>query len=139
MRPIVTVPDKRWVGLWPSGAEPVDVRVWDMTGDPPGAPDLVVLPYVGSSAVVHRLAQVPSLRVVQTLTAGYENVLPHVPEGVVLANGAGIHDTPTAELAVGLAIAELRGLGDFARAMPRGQWLAGAPPALAGPPGLLVG
>jgi lactate dehydrogenase-like 2-hydroxyacid dehydrogenase len=102
---VVTVPDERWFGLWPSGAEPVDVRVWDMTGDPPGAPELVVLPYIGASAVVHRLAQVPSLRVVQTLTAGYENVLPHVPEGVLLASGAGIHDTSTAELAVGLAIA----------------------------------
>src|ERR687886_2276148 len=89
--------------------------------------------------VVHRLADVPSLRVVQTLTAGYENVLPHVPDGVVLASGAGIHDTSTAELAVGLAIAALRGLDDFARAMPRGDWLTGTRPALAGPPGLLVG
>src|SRR5918911_830824 len=139
MRPIVTVPDKRWVGLWPSEAESVDVRVWDMTGDPPGAPELVVLPYIGASAVVHRLAQVPSLRVVQTLTAGYENVLPHVPEGVVLASGAGIHDTSTAELAVGLAIAALRGLGDFARAMPRGEWLTGTRPALADRRMLIVG
>ena len=58
---------------------------------------------MGASAVAHRLAEVPSLRVVQTLSAGYEDVLPHVPEGVLLANGAGVHDTSTAELAVGLA------------------------------------
>ena len=138
-RRVVTVPDEMWLGLWPSGAEPVDVRVWDMTSDPPCAPELVVLPYMGASAVLHRLAQVASLRVVQTLSAGYENVLPHVPEGVVLASGAGIHDTSTAELAVGLAIAALRGLGDFARAMPRGEWLAGVRPALADRRVLLVG
>jgi phosphoglycerate dehydrogenase-like enzyme len=138
-RSLVTVPDERWVALWPPGAEPVDVQVWDMTGDPPGAPELVVLPYIGASAVLHRLAQVPSLRVVQTLTAGYENVLPHVPDGVVLASGAGIHDTSTAELAVGLAIAALRGLGDFARAMPSGEWLSGTRPALADRRVLIVG
>jgi phosphoglycerate dehydrogenase-like enzyme len=138
-RRVVTVPDERWLGLWPSGGEPVDARVWDMTGDPPGAPELVVLPYIGASAVLHRLAQVPSLQVVQTLTAGFENVLPHVPEGVLLASGAGIHDTSTAELAVGLAIAALRGLGDFARAMPQGEWLAGTRPALADRRVLIVG
>jgi len=138
-RRVVTLPDEQWLGLWPSGAEPVDVRLWDMTGDPPGAPELVVLPYIGASTVAHRLAQVPSLRVAQTLSAGYETVLPHVPEGVLLANGAGIHDTSTAELAVGLAIAALRGLGDFARAMPRGEWLAATRPALADRRVLLVG
>jgi phosphoglycerate dehydrogenase-like enzyme len=138
-RPLVTVPDERWLGLWPSGAEPVEVRIWDMTADAPGAPEFVVLPYIGASQVVHRLAGVPSLRVVQTLTAGYENVLPHVPDGVVLASGAGIHDTSTAELAVGLAIAALRGLGDFARAMPSGQWLSGTRPALADCRVLIVG
>jgi phosphoglycerate dehydrogenase-like enzyme len=138
-RPVITVPDERWLGLWPSGAEPVDVRLWDMTGAAPGAPELVVLPYIGASRVLHRLAEVPSLRVVQTLTAGYENVLPHVPDGVVLASGAGIHDTSTAELAVGLAIAALRGLGDFARAMPSGEWLSGTRPALADRRVLIVG
>ena len=138
-RPQVTVPDEQWLDLWPREAEPVDVRVWDMKGDAPGAPELVVLPYMGASAVAHRLAEVPSLRVVQTLSAGYEDVLPHVPEGVLLANGAGIHDTSTAELAVGLAIAALRGLGDFARAMPRGEWLPATRPALADRRVLLVG
>ncbi len=135
----MTVPDDRWLGLWPSGAEPVDVRLWDLTGDPPGEPTFVVLPYTDASSVVHRLGDVPSLRVVQTLTAGYENVLPHVPEGVVLANGSGVHDTSTAELAVGLAIATLRGFADFAQAMPAGRWLAGTRPALADRRVLLVG
>ena len=133
------MPDERWLGLWPAGEEPVDARVWDMTGDAPGAPSFVVLPYMHAGKVVHRLGGVPSLRVVQTLTAGYENVLPHVPDGVILASGAGIHDASTAELAVGLAIAALRGLGDFARAMPSGQWLSGTRPALADRRVLLIG
>jgi phosphoglycerate dehydrogenase-like enzyme len=137
--PCVTVPDERWLGLWPPGEEPVDVRVWDMTGPAPVDPMVVVLPYIGASALLGRLAELPSLRVVQTLTAGYENVLPHVPDGVMFATAAGVHDSSTAELAVGLAIAALRGFPDFVRAAERGVWTSGTRPALADRRVLLVG
>ncbi len=137
--PIVTVPDERWAGLWPSGEEPVDVRVWDMTGPTSLEPGFVVLPYIGASGVLGRLAELPSLRVVQTLTAGYENVLPHLPDGVALATAAGVHDASTAELAVGLTIAALRGFPDFVRAAERGVWVSGTRPALADRRVLIVG
>ncbi len=133
VRPVVSVPDERWLGLWPRGEEPVDVLVWDMTGDAPGAPALVVLPYIGAAGVAHRLAEVPGLRVAQTLSAGYEHVLAHVPDGVTLATAAGVHDASTAELAVGLAIAALRGFPDFVRAASRGAWENG-PEDVAGRP-----
>src|SRR5918911_5211300 len=110
-----------------------------MTSSAPVDPVLVVLPYVGASAVLGGLAELPSLRVVQTLTAGYENVLPHVPDGVTLATAAGVHDTSTAELAVGLAVAALRGFPDFVRAAERGVWASGTRPALADRRVLLVG
>jgi phosphoglycerate dehydrogenase-like enzyme len=137
-RPLVTVPDDRWLGLWPDGEAPVDVALWDMTGPVPGEPTLVVLPYM-DRADFGRLAQVGSLRVVQTLSAGYDNVLPQLPDGVTLCNARGVHDASTAELAVGLAIAGLRGLGDFARAATDGRWLAGTRPSLADRRVLLVG
>src|SRR5919205_502085 len=98
--PVVTVPDERWLGLWPAGEEPVDVRPWDMTGPAPGDPVLVVLPYIGAS---------------------------------------GVHDTSTAELAVGLAVATLRGFPDFVRAAERGVWASSTRPALADRRVLLVG
>jgi phosphoglycerate dehydrogenase-like enzyme len=137
--PCVTVPDERWLGLWPAGEEPVDLRLWDMSGPAPVRPELVVLPYIGVSAVLGRLAELPSLRVVQTLTAGYENVLPHIPSGVVLATAAGVHDSSTAELAVGLAVAALRGFPDFVRAAQGGAWVSGTRPALADRRVLLIG
>ena len=34
-----------------------------------------------------------SLRIVQTLTAGVEHIRSHVPDGVLLCNGRGIHET----------------------------------------------
>ena len=61
------------------------------------------------------LAALPNLRLVQTLTAGYESMLPLLPDGVALANAVGVHDTSTSELAVGLAAAVLRGFPDFVR------------------------
>lgn len=62
------------------------------------------------------------LKVVQTMTAGVEHVRRYVPEGVLLCNGRGIHNASTAELAVGLVIASLRGIPDFVRAQDRGEW-----------------
>lgn len=156
-KPFVTVPADRWLHLWPAADEPVDVGVWDLTGPPPPAsssapgpspssgpssapaPQLVVLPYLGGTAGLDRLAAVPGLRVVQTLTAGYENVLPYLPDGVALCTAAGVHDASTAELAVGLTIAALRGLGEFARAATSGAWLYGPRRSLADRSVLLVG
>jgi len=68
------------------------------------------------------MEQMPRLRVVQTVTAGVEHVRPYLPEGVILCSGRGIHDASTAELAVGMMIAALRGLPDFVRAQDRADW-----------------
>jgi phosphoglycerate dehydrogenase-like enzyme len=62
------------------------------------------------------------LRVVQTLTAGYEEFLPHVPAGVSLCNAAGVHDASTAELAIALVLASGRGLDAYARDQRGGSW-----------------
>ena len=137
--PVVTVPDERWLGLWPDGEGPVDVTVWGMTAQPPAGLEFVVLPYLDPTPAFGWLHTLPSVRVVQTLTAGYESVLPHLPAGAVLCNAAGVHDASTAELAVGLAIASLRGLGDYARAQPAGQWRGGTRPSLADSSVLLIG
>ena len=66
------------------------------------------------------MSQMPKLRVVQTLTAGVDNVWPYLPDGVTLCNARGVHDASTAELVVGLTIAALRRIPDFARAQAAG-------------------
>jgi lactate dehydrogenase-like 2-hydroxyacid dehydrogenase len=100
----------------------VRLQLWDVC-ELPEQPDeigMVVVPYQSESRL-ELLAELPNLRLVQTLSAGYENVLPHLPDGVALANAVGVHDASTSELAVGLAIAALRGLPDFVRAQDRGS------------------
>lgn len=90
-----------------------------------------VPPYMGPRATLENIESLPGLQVVQLLTAGYESALPFLPPGVVLCNAAGVHDASTAELTVGLILASLRGIDDFARAMPQGQWLYSRRQALA--------
>jgi phosphoglycerate dehydrogenase-like enzyme len=85
------------------------------------------------------MAHMPNLQVVQLLTAGYDAALSHLPGGVTLCNAGGVHDASTAELAVGLILASLRGLDAFARAMPAGGWLYSRREALADKRVLIVG
>jgi phosphoglycerate dehydrogenase-like enzyme len=81
----------------------------------------------------------PALKVVQTLTAGVEHVTPYLPDGVTLCNARGVHDASTAELAVGLILASLRGIPDFVRAQDSGEWVAGRREALADKRVLILG
>lgn len=81
------------------------------------------VPPYGFGDVDPRLfSRMPALEVVQTLSAGIEHVEPHLPAGVTLCNGRGIHETSTAELALTLTLAALRGIPDFVRAQERGEW-----------------
>ncbi len=121
---VVTLPEQNLVDAIATPPDGVRLRVWDLTAplDDPGDVTVVVPPYMGVGDWGPLLAQLPQLRLVQTLTAGYETLLPLVPDGVALANAVGVHDTSTAELAVGLAIAALRGFPDFVRAADDGRW-----------------
>ena len=85
------------------------------------------------------VASMPSLRVLQTLTAGYDDVLPSVPPGVLLCNAPGVHDASTAELAVTLTLAALSGVPAFVRAADAHTWVSTRRRALADRRVLLVG
>jgi phosphoglycerate dehydrogenase-like enzyme len=101
--------------------------------------EFYVLPYMKGAEVLQRSAEMTKLAVVQTLTAGVENFLPHVPDGVTLCNAAGVHDASTAELAVALTLASGRRLDRFARQQSEGQWRPELGRALADQRVLIVG
>ncbi len=107
----------------PDGVEAVEVVLWDMR-QPLGREDevsVVVLPQFGGYDP-SRLADLPRLRLVQTLSAGFEHVRPHLPDGVALANAVGVHDASTSELAVALMLASLRGIPDYVTAQAAHEW-----------------
>ncbi|OYN91288.1 2-hydroxyacid dehydrogenase [Parenemella sanctibonifatiensis] len=77
--------------------------------------EFYVLPYNVTGAGMELVAQMPKLRFLQGLSAGYENLIDRVPDQVALCNAAGVHDTSTAELAVTLALAQGRHIDRYAR------------------------
>ena len=104
--------------------EGVRLALWGLKGEPPEPEvDVVVVPNTHLAPEAFRaLGRLPRLRVVQLTSAGYEHALPHVPPGLALCNGRGVHDVGTAELALALTLAAQRGIGEAVRAMPDGRW-----------------
>jgi len=85
--------------------------------------EFLVAPYMAPPLpLLERIGEMTSLRAIQLQSAGYDNYLPFLRPGTVLSNAAGVHDTATAELAVALALVNLRRLDRFARNMPSGTW-----------------
>jgi phosphoglycerate dehydrogenase-like enzyme len=84
--------------------------------------ELYVPAYEFTSEVVDVMADMPRLRIVQTLTAGVDNIRSAVPAGVTLCNAAGVHDAATSELAVGLMISAERRLAELAVLQRERRW-----------------
>lgn len=121
----VTVPEPEVLQGLLRGGMPEGVRLalWDLKGEPDAEVDVVVVPNTHlPPEVFHRLGRLPRLRLVQLTSAGYEHALPHVPPGLMVCNGRGVHDAGTAELALALTLAAQRGIGEAVRAMPDGRW-----------------
>lgn len=140
--PLVWLPfDPELLDPPPSGLR-YEVVVPSDADDVPASIDEVevyVPPYRFSELDSALIPRMSSLRLVQTMTAGVEHVRPHVPEGVLLCNGRGIHDTSTAELAMTLTLASLRGVPGFVRAQLAGVWAHGTRLSLADSTVLIVG
>lgn len=139
-RPLVWLPfEAELLGDPPEGLryEVVDPR--ESVPDSVSEVAFYVPPYAMGPDVGAALPAMTSLEVVQTLSAGVDNVRALVPDGVTLCNGRGIHDTSTAELALALVLASLRGIPEFVRAHDRRAWSPQWRPALADRQVLLVG
>ncbi|MDF3302466.1 2-hydroxyacid dehydrogenase [Streptomyces tropicalis] len=109
----------------------------------PAACAFYVVPYMKPARIGLRpLPRMSAVRVVQTLSAGIDHVEPgldRMPPGTVLCNARGVHEASTAELALTLVLASLRGVPGFVRAQDRGEWRGGFHPALADRTVLIVG
>jgi phosphoglycerate dehydrogenase-like enzyme len=137
-----------WVPLEPVAAALADlpdttvqVVVPDGTALPASAADVefYVPPFFPKPEAVEAMAQMPRLQVVQTLTAGFDLVRPHVPAGAVLCNARGVHDASTAELLVAMILASVRHLPFFAAEQAAGRWSFRFTGCLAGKTVLIVG
>lgn len=122
---VASVPDEQWASAV-GPVRGVQLMAWDVDSRPAGLSDVqfVVPPYLEGVDRLVNLAHAPRLEVVQLLSAGFDDVLAHLPAGVRLCNAAGVHDASTAELVVALTLASLRGVPEFVVAQREGRWLA---------------
>jgi len=133
----VAVPDQGLVAqLTGTGA---DFTVWTIGRPPPPAPfDLLVLPYMIAAAELRGLPA-GIAPVVQSQTLGYDGVAGNLPPGFVYCNAPDVHEASTAELAVGMIIADRRGLPGFGAVQREHRWAHARRPGLAGSRVLLLG
>ncbi|MDQ7876791.1 2-hydroxyacid dehydrogenase [Microbacterium sp. QXD-8] len=119
---VVSVPTEELaadLGALPDGVELV---VWPMDAAAPRDRfDIVVPPYMSMARVLERLEGI-EVGLVQGQSIGYDGVADILPSGLVFANAASVHETSTAELAVGLAITAQRHLDAFAVDTSAGRW-----------------
>ena len=134
----VALPDQKLLDAL-QGSAGVELLRWDLTGPAPeGRIDLLVPPYMGKPGALAALEGM-DVGLVQSQSIGYDGVADVLPEGCVFANAAGVHETSTAELALGMMIASQRGMADFARNQATGTWDNSQRPSLADRRVLLVG
>jgi phosphoglycerate dehydrogenase-like enzyme len=140
--PRVWVPYAEFVADIESVGHDVHADVFTGGDSPPESIDEVefyVAPYSFTPYPLELTAKMGSLRVVQLLTAGFENALPFVRQDVTLCNARGVHDASTAELAVALMLASLRGIPEFVLAQQHHEWLHVDRPSLADKTVLILG
>ena len=142
--PRILVP---WELSSPKAMSP-DVRVYPGVAAPPPseleAVEMYVLPYEldansGRSPAIELIGKLPSLRVLQTLTAGYDHLRELIPATVTLCNGRGLHDASAAEHALGLILAAQRQIPRWVHDQARGRWETEYTRSLAGSTVLIIG
>jgi phosphoglycerate dehydrogenase-like enzyme len=133
---VVCLPDaagREHIGELPAN---VDVRL--VPPEPAPFPDLadvdLVVPLMRARRPLLELLAGPPgrLRVIQTLSAGVDWLIGHVPEGVTVCNARGVYDAPLAEWVVGAILAMQRGLVQARDQQARREWNEFEPPELLG-------
>ncbi len=101
-----------------------DVVVWDMASRHPRGAEiqLAVVPYMTRLRMPDITPGLEALHAVQIQSAGYEQFVDGLPDGVLLCNAAGVHDASTAELAVALTLASVREFPELLAAQADSRW-----------------
>ena len=116
-------------------------RVDPADGPPSGeaAQAQVWVPRGGGRIPAGFLEGLPRLRLVQLLSAGAEQFIGKLPDGIVLCNARGAHTPSTAEWAVTAALAAQRDLPAFVRQQDEGRWSPHTARSMVGARVLVVG
>jgi phosphoglycerate dehydrogenase-like enzyme len=109
----------------------------ELPGEILGAEFLV--PGAGDARLQEILGTMPSLRVVQTLSAGVDRLLPLVPDGVTLCDAGGSRDVPVAEWVLAAILAATKTLPELRDSQRARRWEWRQTSELAGASVLILG
>ncbi|MCW2541471.1 MAG: serA [Frankiales bacterium] len=121
----VCVPDETYLPGIDDLGDTVRVLVWNGVDEPPHGvadTDFLVAGYADRTFRAESIEQLPKLTAIQALSAGVEQWLAYVPDGVTLANGRGVHGSSTAELAVAGLLSIVRGLPFYLGEQQAHRW-----------------
>jgi phosphoglycerate dehydrogenase-like enzyme len=139
MNLLVALPDSDMRDrLAPQVSDSVELVVW-RAGDAPldRMIDLLVMPY---AVRYDALAQMAGLvRHAQGQSLGYDGADTFLPDGMTLSNSIGVHEGPTAEMAMTLILASQRGWPTVGRNQVAEKWERAWYPGLIGARVLLLG
>lgn len=110
------------VGAFPENLKPV---LWDLNNDPQVPLDdieIAVMPYMATADTLRSIRKAENLKVVQTQTTGFDGLVELIGDRADINTAAGVHAASTAEMAIGLAIASLRGFPQAVRDQQEGHW-----------------
>jgi phosphoglycerate dehydrogenase-like enzyme len=123
--PVVLLPSDQGRDLLGPVPDGVEVAVWNGRTDPPeqaATAAFWVPPFLAAERVGELVAALPSLRVVQLLSAGADAFAGRLPDGVVLCDARGVHTGSTSEWAVAVILASVRELPRFVLAQAERRW-----------------
>jgi len=137
----VLVPDGEGVAAL-AAIEGVNAVLYDRARPMPAeaAEAEVVVPKLNSTADIGEFfRQVPSVKLVQLLSAGAEDWTGRIPDGVLLSTCRGAHGGSTAEWVVAVLLSETRDLPEFAANARSAKWQRWDTDTLQGKRVLIVG
>lgn len=134
----VSVPDQSWVEAL-ADLRDVETVIWDMRSpQPDGYLDYVLRP-LGVGATSIRLLDTGRVGAVQGQGLGFDDIVGVLPPGGVFCNAVGVHEGPTAEIAMALMLASQRSIDVFARQQTTSDWITGVTRSMIGQRVLLLG
>jgi phosphoglycerate dehydrogenase-like enzyme len=122
---VVCVPNQQAIDLLGAVPDGVTVVAWDGGAEHPDRLEQTEfwVPQVEDPEDLPAMfAAVPRLKVMQLTSAGVEDVVGRVPDGVTLCDARGVHGSSVAELVLMLILAAQRRLPHFLDAQRAGHW-----------------
>ncbi len=101
--------------------EPLPKSV-QLVAEPAPDVEMVVLGAEFSDDVPTLFKQLPGLKVVQSFSAGVDQLLPLIPPGVILCSAVAVHDAAVSEWVVAVILAMGRRIPEFLEVQHRAEW-----------------